>query len=140
MKEKKEKKKRFGFFSRKKTDDATLQGKADIETVEEAVEEARNKTGLFGGGCLVVGGGGKAEQKAAEKGGGGKLKAKGKRISGLPIAIQTPLPPRQRPSCERSPHFTNLGRWPLARRFKLATTSSLLCRHTGRVTAACADL
>ena len=39
MKEKKEKKKRFGFFSRKKTDDATLQGKADIETVEEAVEE-----------------------------------------------------------------------------------------------------
>ena len=54
-----------------------------MSAVEEAVEEARSKTGLFGGGCLVVGGGGKAEQKAeqkaAEKGGGGKLKAKGKR-------------------------------------------------------------
>ena len=58
-------------------------------------------------------------------------------FSGLAIAIQTPLPRgplraasplpsatypplrsgafRQRPSCERSPHFTNLGRWPLAR-------------------------
>ena len=47
-----------------------------MSAVEEAVEEARSKTGLFGGGCLVVGGGGKAEQKAAEKGGGGKLKAK----------------------------------------------------------------
>ena len=54
-------------------------------------------------------------------------------FSGLAIAIQTPLPRgplraasplpsatypplrsgafRQRPSCERSPHFTNLGRW-----------------------------
>ena len=37
---------------------------------------------------MVVGGGGKAEQKAVEKGGGGKLKAKGKRISGLAIAFQ----------------------------------------------------
>ena len=80
--------------------------------------------------------------------------------SPLPSATYPPLRSgafRQRPSCERSPHFTNLGRWlghwrapsgrglrpwlpslhsaRLARRFKLAT-SSLLCRHTGRVTAA----
>ena len=42
----------------------------------------------------MVGGGGKAEQKAeqkaAEKGGGGKLKAKGKRISGLARPLATP--------------------------------------------------
>ena len=38
-----------------------------MSAVEEAVEEARSKTGLFGGGCLVVGGGGKAEQKAEQK-------------------------------------------------------------------------
>ena len=37
---------------------------------------------------MVVGGGGKAEQKAAGQGGGGKLKAKGKRISGLTIALK----------------------------------------------------
>ena len=59
-------------------------------------------------------------------------------FSGLAIAIQTPLPRgplraasplpsatypplrsgafRQRPSCERNPHLSQLGRWPLARR------------------------
>ena len=29
--------------------------------------------------------------------------------------FKTPLPPRQRPSCERNPHLAQLGRWPLAR-------------------------
>ena len=71
----------------------------------------------------------------------GEVKVKGERTfgarnrtsnarekSGLPF-------PRQRPSCERSPHLAQLMRRPLARRFKVATIP-LLCRHTGRVTAA----
>jgi len=47
-------------------------------------------------------------ERKADFGAPNRLKIR-ERKSGLPS-------PRQRPSCERSPHFTNLGRWPLARR------------------------